>query len=260
MSAWRCCGVGLCAWLGSVDAAAAPQGGGMDLTADFGSALAQDPLASIAPEPGVTYEGFQVFEGAYVAVYLAWGTIEGDFDNVAIGSLTDSTPDLIALPEMDPGVGFAIGLGYRFSKDLAFEISYEFMEHNTDATWFTGAPVGDATIQSFSANAKYYFLSDGPIQPLVLVGVYVPWLDIDNGSLRESDFAVGDASLWGIGANIGGGLNFYLTPKVALTAEMGWRFVFYTRAEGISDVEGRPEPDNIDGSGFFARAGVAITF
>jgi opacity protein-like surface antigen len=201
-----------------------------------------------------------VIEGAYVAVYLSWGTVVGDFDNVAIGSLTDSTPDLIALPEMDPGAGFAVGLGYRFTKELAFELSYEWMEHDTDATWFTGVPVGDATIQSFSANVKYFFLSDGPIQPLVLVGVYVPWLDIDNGSLRESDLVAGDASLWGIGANIGGGMNLYLTPKVALTAEVGYRIVFYTRAEGISDVEGRPEPDNIDGSGFFARAGVAITF
>ncbi len=252
----RCCGLGLGAWLAGAEALAAPPSDVTDLTADFASALVQDPLASIKPEAG----GFRIVEGPYVSVYLAWGTIEGDFDDSVIGSLTDSTPDLIALPEMDPGVGFAVGLGYRITQELAVEVSYEFMEHTTDAAWGTGVPVGDAMIQSFSVNAKYFLLTDGPIQPLVLVGLYIPWLDIDNGSLRESDLVAGDSSMWGIGANIGGGLNFYLSPKVALTAEAGLRLVFYTRAEGISGVEGRPEPDYIDGSGFFFRAGVSIMF
>jgi opacity protein-like surface antigen len=249
---------GLCAAVLVLDAAAAGESG-TDLAADFGRALAQGPVASMAQEPGVTGPGFEAVQGPYIALYLSWGTIEGDFDNSVLGSFTDTTPDLIALPSMDPGGGFAIGIGARVTRELAVEMSYEWMELNTDATWSTGAQVGDATLQSFSLTVKYFFLTEGPIQPCVLVGLYVPWLDIDNGSLRESDLVAGDASLWGIGATLGGGLNFYLAPKVALTAETGWRAVFYTRAQGISGVEGRPDP-YVDGSGFFFRAGVAIHF
>lgn len=230
--------------------------GEVDLTADFSESLvvseplASDGLSSLDAGP----DGFHVKNGAYIIGYLAWANVDGDFD----GSVTlagAGVPDTFSVPDLDESYAYGGGMGIRWG-DAAFEVTYQRSEH--DAT-FGGAPLGDAILNTINFDLKYYFMTDQPLQPFVLVGVNVPWMDVDNGSFNIASALTGDASYIGFGANFGGGAAFYLTPKLAVTGSAGYRLMYFDSVKGIGDVRADIN-GNLEAHGFFVRGGVTLTF
>lgn len=230
----------------------------VNLETDLSGAIVAEPLASpgYVEDPGLVGNfDLVVQNGPYLVAYLGATTIEaGDFDGSTILSAPNLN-DLLFVPELDYGIGFGGGIGYRIDQ-FAFEFTYMRIEHDAD---FGGSPLGNAVANTFSVDFKYFLMTDQPLQPFVLVGLTVPWLKVENGSFDPTIPRTGDASYLGVGANLGGGVAFYFTPTIALTGHAGYRVMFFTEAKGVSD-DRRSIQGNLDGSGFFAAAGITITF
>jgi hypothetical protein len=201
--------------------------------------------------------GFPIFKRGFYAVgYVAAGSVDGDFDGSTVFTGVAPLDDSIFLDDIDFGVGFGVGIGYRFD-DIGFEINWQrtYHDHSFGATDY-GSGV---EMNTLNFDFRYYFMTDTPLQPFVLLGAAYPWLDIDNGSVDTTTLEVGEANFSGLGFNFGGGVNFYITPQIAITGTAGWRYVFFNEAKGVNDPRGSLDPD-VDGSGFFLYAGASFTF
>lgn len=227
------------------------------LEANFEQAIVAEPLARDDGfyEPLERPAAFYVHEGVYMASYVGYSTIDGDFDGT-MGLTNPALPDIIWVPDLDAGYSLGVGLGFRFD-DFAFEFHYERAAHD-DAT-LAGLPLGDAVLNTFNFDFKYFFNHGEQLQPHILAGCVIPWLVVDNGSTAIATGQIGDGDFVGVGLNIGGGVTYYLMPKVALTATAGYRFMWFLTAQGVTG--GRsPISGNLDGSGFFGYAGVSVAF
>ena len=179
--------------------------------------------------------------GFYLGVGAAYNTIQGDFDgNAALQGATD----IIILPDSDNAFGIDILAGYGFTDNWAVELSFISSRHS--GTW-QGAN-GDVSYSSFSINTKYSFESSNEVRPYLLFGISSNVLLINEGSIDAFTGEVGDATLSGSGINIGAGIDTYVTPNVSLTLGTLYRYVNYTRAEGVH--ESGSITDGVDGSGF----------
>ncbi len=226
-----------------------------DLTTDFSRAFTSAPLASDGPAAALQATDAYVFDnGPYVIGYIGTSTIDGDLDGTTILSAPD-LPDLLFVPELDTGVGFGIGLGYRID-EFAFEFNFMRTMYDTD---FGGVPFDEAALNAFNFDVKYFFSLNDPLQPFILAGLVLPWLDVENGSVDPGPPRTSDASYTGVGANLGGGFNFYLTPQIALVVQGGYRIMYFTSVKGASD-DRRSVNDNLDASGFFASGGISFSF
>jgi hypothetical protein len=189
--------------------------------------------------------------GIYVGLSLPYNNIEGDFngDTALVGA-----SDIILVPSIENGFGFGISLGVT-SGQFAGEINYLRTTHDGN---FQGAK-GDVEYNLVNLDGKYYFLAHKRVQPYLLMGLSFPWLTIVDGSATLSPTpSVGDATLNGIGLNLGTGIAYYLHPRISINAGIIYRPLLYTRAEGVVG-EGELE-DTIDGSGFNFSVGIAYIF
>ncbi|TAK00849.1 MAG: hypothetical protein EPO39_15250 [Candidatus Manganitrophaceae bacterium] len=137
--------------------------------------------------------------------------------------------------DVDPGAGFDVKLGYRFSIPLAIEVEWGG----------TGHKVGDvdAGIGFLVIDLRYFpfVFSDRPLYPYVRVGVGGYALVIDN--LRDPSGRRDDLKLTGGGVDVGVGFDYFLTPEVTLGVEITQRFVKYDDldyldAKLVEDVKG----------------------
>lgn len=183
-------------------------------------------------------------EGLYVGPTLPYNTISGDFDG---NTLLASTTEIIAVPKVESGFGFGALLGVRFKKG-ALELSYLRSEH--DATWLGGK--GTVAYNIVDIDFKIYPSVDSPIQPYLLLGMGFPWLVVHDGS--ASGTAVGDATLTGIGLNIGGGLSYYLHPTICVNGGVIYRWINYSTAKVVMGVS-REIEGGLGGSGLRSMLG-----
>jgi hypothetical protein len=188
-------------------------------------------------------------DGLYAGFNISYNTISGDFDG---NSFLASATEIIIIPKVEGGVGFGALLGLRFGKG-ALELSYQRSEH--DATWL-GAK-GTVAYNIVDIDFKLYPSINSQLQPYLLVGMGIPWLVVHDGAATA--FEVSDATLLGIGLNIGGGLAYYIQPKICVNGGIIYRWINYSSATGVSsasnDIEG-----GLDGSGLTLKIGIAFTF
>jgi len=115
-------------------------------------------------------------------------------------------------PELDPGIGGYIYFDYRWSPQ--FSTQFSFIVTTQDGA---GISKGDDSILFFgvpSFDLKFYFLSgDSRWDPYGLIGIGFYFLS--EGSTNNGTTA------FGIGADVGLGVDYYLTEKfsLGLTAE-----------------------------------------
>jgi opacity protein-like surface antigen len=108
----------------------------------------------------------------------------------------------------DPGPNFGVDLEYRFSNVFSMEGIYTF--HRLRGDTIGSVTVGDINLHQFSANGKVYG-SSSPVHPFFNFG---------GGAYRfESSSTRG-------GLNVGGGLQFPLTPAVSLDVMYNFHNVF----------------------------------
>lgn len=194
--------------------------------------------------------GDWALEGFYVGGSFLVQGIEGDFDGD--DALFESGGnDVILVPEIDPGLGFALVAGWRTPK-VAFEMSFRQTWHDTE---FGGVESGDAVLYALDLDVKPYFFTEEPVQPFLLVGMSMPILVLEDALSEDGGVTFDeDATLTGLGFNFGGGFSLFATEQFAVHMTGGYRFAWYFDAEG-DEID-----DDLDGQGFFASVGVTFTF
>lgn len=198
-------------------------------------------------------EKYYAKQGTYIGLTLPYNAINGNFDGE---SFLSRQSEIILVPKVESSFGWGILLGGRRQK-WAGELSYLRSTH--DVTWL-GAK-GEATYNIVSLDFKRYFLVDGPVQPYFLLG-WIPYASfvVKDGSASSSG-DVGDATFTALltGLNLGGGLAFYLHPRVSLNGGIIYRLILFGDAEGVEGVTA-PIEDPLSGSGLNLNVGIAFTF
>jgi opacity protein-like surface antigen len=217
-------------------------------TIPFITLIALTAIIVFASPAAAEEENFRAKNGFYIGVGAAYNSLEGDFDGetILIGCC-----DIILVPKVDNGAGYKIVLGGRMSSSAA-EISYIQSDH--DVT-FLGAK-GEAELKMFNFDWKPFFLSSQRLQPFILLGVNFTEFILKDGS--SDGFSVGDAKFNGIGLNLGGGIAYYFTSRIALNAGLTYRWISFGSAEGVGPNESLA--DSLISNGVNLDTGLTFTF
>lgn len=111
----------------------------------------------------------------------------------------------------------------------------------------------------FNLNCKFYFFSSAykPTQPYFLLGTGVSWLTVKDGAVAAT--SVGDAIFRSVFStiNIGGGITYYLNPKVSVSGELMYSWRNFNSVKGV---RGEGTMTDLNGSGLELNVGVTYTF
>jgi hypothetical protein len=180
-------------------------------------------IASAQEQSGFAKNGGYL--GASTLLNFSFG---GDtFDGVSYYQRVDSE-EVVILPRFD-GAHNVLRLvgGYRTGRG-AFEFSYDRTKHNGT---FYDLP-GEATFHVLNFDERLYLITAHRIQPHVLVGGSIPWLQIKDGSFLDPE--VGDASFRGFGINTEAGVTVYPHPRIGISAGYRYRIMWFDSASGVS--------------------------
>lgn len=121
-----------------------------------------------------------------------------------------------ARPELGPGIGGHLYFDYRWSPQLSTQVTLIVTTEDGE-----GISNGDKGIEFLgipSFDLKYYLLSsESHWDPYVMMGVGV--YAISEGTTSNGTFAVG------FGANVGLGLDYYLTEKWSIGGSASFRSI-----------------------------------
>ena len=148
--------------------------------------------------------------------------------------------EVALLPKLDKQKMFRGVLGYRYEK-ASLELSYERTNHNGE---FVDLATGEATFQQISVNSRLFFLTSKRIQPYVMAGGGIPWLNIKDSSflLDDLDAGVGDSSFKGYAINTELGVTVYPHPQVGVILGYEYRPIWFDRATGVTDTDYKLRP------------------
>lgn len=189
--------------------------------------------------------------GFYLGLGAVYNTIDGDFTGTR--GLQGGN-DIIILPKIESGFGFDVRTGYGFNDQWAIELNLMSSRH--DGAW--AGLTGRVDYTSFSVNGKYTISPSDAVQPYVLIGFGHNELFIRDGAADTWTGEVTDATLSGPGAQLGIGIDAYLSAHVSLNIGFLYRYVEYTEAEGAHN-SGTID-DGVDGSGVSGLVTMAYHF
>ncbi len=198
-------------------------------------------LLMLASSPAVAAEGW------YIGVDYVHTVIDGDFDGT---NTYVSGTDTILIPDIDPGNGLGLRIGYALPTNFSFELGLTSTKH--DAAWI-GFPL-DVEHNELSIDMKYSFGGDeSKMRPYLRGGVSAHHLEMNRGAN-----GVTTAELSGAGLNLGGGVDYHFTQKLSFDTALTLKLVEYDDAKAGS-TDGELDPA-IDGNGFEVKAGLAYHF
>ena len=178
-------------------------------------------------------QGFAKIGGYAGGSFLPKFTLDGEtFDGLTYYQQIGGD-EIAILPKLDKQRMFRGIVGYRYEK-AAIELSYERANHQGV---FGDGGTGTATFQQINLDARYFFVTQGRIQPYVLVGGGFPWLTVKDGSFLENqpEAGVGDGSFRGYSLNTEVGVTVYPHPQVGIVVGYGYRPMWFDRLTGITD-------------------------
>jgi opacity protein-like surface antigen len=154
--------------------------------------IAPQASAEEEEQEGYARSGFYVGAGVIGASYVQLDEIDNDLDP-------------------DEAAGFKLFGGYRATPILAFEVQFEMLPES-DVDLDGVGKIGEMEMLAATGNMKV-FMWTGRIQPFALLGLGFVRADFnDSAGLglggTETDF----------GFRFGGGLDFYITEKIAVYA------------------------------------------
>lgn len=183
-------------------------------------------------DPDADYRSeFFAKKGVSLGVRGTGTHLGGDFD----GDTTLQGPDTIFLSDTEDALGYELVLGFA-GAGTSFEISYTRTEYEGE---FAGFP-GDVEYRSFNVRGLNYWRANSALQPLAFVGFLFPLADIEDGSSDGVDTGNGKLRS-GFGVEAGGGLAWWLTPRLVLDLRASAVYQEFARAEGVAD-----DPEDID--------------
>ena len=144
----------------------------------------------------------------------------GDGDGLTVPDTTGSTSG---------GLGIRVGL--RSSGWGAIEAQFEWV-HGMDPN---GNTSGDDWTTTFNARIYPYTFKEGLIQPYLLVGVGVTSYKINLGDCTGNSCPVTDR-VFGFASRWGGGVDYYVTEKIAVTLDVSYVWAVDTPVDGLNYV------------------------
>lgn len=178
------------------------------------------------PDPDAGYRSeFYSKNGVYVSAryhgsWLAGGDFDGD--TALVG------PDTILVPEADDGDGYEIALGWM-NDGFAGELSYTEVDYDGSI----GASEADVEYYAIALQGLYYVRANAPLQPYFLFGMFFPWADLEDAS--TDGVVVGDGELEnGFGLDLGLGLSWWLSHRIALDVRGVTAYQWFDKAEGVA--------------------------
>jgi hypothetical protein len=188
-------------------------------------------------------------EGGYVGVTGLLGfTFDGNVFDGESAYIEVGGEEVMILPKLEKKNLIRAILGHRWEKG-AFEVSYDRTKHDG---LFLGES-GEATFQAVNFDGRFFMLTQGPVQPHVLVGGSIPWLRIKDGSFLDP--VVGDARFRGYGVNTEAGVTMFPHPKVGVSVGYSYRVMWFDRASGATDKLFELRPRFRETSGSVAMSG-----
>jgi hypothetical protein len=188
--------------------------------------------------------------GGYVGVTGLLGfTFDGNVFDGESAYIEVGGEEVMILPKLEKKNLIRAILGHRWEKG-AFEVSYDRTKHDG---LFLGES-GEATFQAVNFDGRFFMLTQGPVQPHVLVGGSIPWLRIKDGSFLDP--VVGDARFRGYGVNTEAGVTMFPHPKVGVSVGYSYRVMWFDRASGATDKLFELRPRFRETSGSVAMSGV----
>lgn len=170
----------------------------------------------------------------YISFALLYNSFGGEFD----GKLSfDFEEEIIYVPKVKSNYGFGVMLGSRFkfrkNSSVAAELGYYRSTHDYTHLQTEG---GSVFSNMLLLSAKYYFPVNKTIQPFLNGEMAWSWLIVKNGlitSVGPPEVAkIGDASYRGLALGVGGGITYYLHPKVSINAGIILRWLMMNSAKG----------------------------
>ena len=201
----------------------------------FGTAVLALVIACVVPAAawGQEQQGFAKLGGYAGGSFVPAFTLDGETFNGDTLYREIDGDEVALLPKLDKQKMFRGVLGYRYDK-AALEFSYERTSHNGV---FAEVLTGEATFQQLNVDTRFFFLTQGRVQPYVLVGAGFPWLTIKDSSflLDDPDAGIGDGRFKGYALNTEIGVTVYPHPQVGIVLGYEYRPIWFDRATGMTE-------------------------
>jgi hypothetical protein len=209
-----------------------------------------------------------------------WGDFNGQETLTMGATQVQTTPVTIysdeeqtIIPSIGRNFGFGALLGHR-EGPWAAEISFWRSDHT--ASWTGGGSVTfttPASLQSVNIDFKRYFFTELPTQPFILMGMSFPWLwvrqastliDINSGT--PVAVMSNDATMSGLGLNLGAGLEIYVGDGFSILGGVEQRWTGFNQTNGAAKIgnnsiyfDGNPKDvGSLEGDGLNLYVGTTI--
>lgn len=131
------------------------------------------------------------------------------------------------VPKMRQATGFGVGFGY-IKPSAIWDIVFVRSSHESELQGISGRSV----FSSIEVSGKALLFKKSPVQPYILFGISIPWLQVRKGA--QLGDATSNATYYGMGLNLGGGMTIHLLPRLFLGGGVVYRYLgfLYVSGEG----------------------------
>jgi hypothetical protein len=152
--------------------------------------------------------------------------------------------EIVLIPAVAQNFGFGILIGHR-EEAYAMEISYWLSRHTGSfgpanlgsvsgmTSDFTTTAYDPVSYNAVNLDFKRYFFTQLQVQPFVNLGVNFPWLVVDNAA-ADSSGRIGQATLAGLGVNLGLGVEYYFSPNLSVVGGAYQRWISLDQYKGFT--------------------------
>lgn len=171
--------------------------------------------------------------GTYIGLTFLYNSIGGNFNG---DDYFDSGQELLFIPKVKSHYGFGVLVGIRVpynNKNRAFASELGYYRSTHDYTLFE-VEAGGAIFNMLTLNARLYFSANKAIQPFINGEIAYSWLIAKDCSITTIEpIRTGNASYPGLLLGVGGGIAYYIHPKVSIDAGIIFRFFMCSNAKGV---------------------------
>lgn len=189
------------------------------------------PMAAFARADAAADEEIYARDGFYLGANLTGVSFMRLADSID-RDVTDFTGDVSqAKSETTMGVNFRVG--YRMHPRVAAEAQWEWLVPSDievvldrDGQFLTDDSLFEVRAWTVTANLKGYILTEGNIQPFLMLGGGMIKGEIEGGTLSDQsgevvhDLSSMDADALSFTGRMGGGLDYYFTPHIVGVVEL----------------------------------------
>jgi hypothetical protein len=131
------------------------------------------------------------------------------------------------VPKLEGANGLGLGFGFKKASAL-WELAFLRSSHKADLE----GRQSQATVYLIEISGRSLLLKSAPFQPYVLFGISIPWIRVKNGAQMAD--TVSNATYYGMGLSLGGGIVVHLIPRLFFSGGVVYRYLgfLYVSGEG----------------------------